>query len=176
MTTTAFDDQFTPATQNRLRVNVIESQQQIHDQQTRLAAAIERAEKAEGELAELQATLAKLREQKPVAHIDYWKSDGTLIARRQETSGGKLYVAPVPANQPQSGVLAVPAEWRDAVGAALGLLENTTCESGVCMCGDSVIGHADFSVGHSACDSGTYHQSGVIEQLRALLQSTEATK
>ncbi len=50
MTTTAFDDQFTPATQNRLRVNVIESQQQIHDQQTRLAAAIERAEKAEEKL------------------------------------------------------------------------------------------------------------------------------
>ena len=41
------------------------------------------------------------------------------------------------------------------------------------MCGDSVIGHADFSVGHSACDSGTYHQIGVIEQLRALLQSAE---
>ena len=44
MTTTAFDDQFTPATQTILRVNVIESQQQIHDLQTRLAAAIERAD------------------------------------------------------------------------------------------------------------------------------------
>ena len=60
MTTTAFDDQFTPATQTILRVNVIESQQQIHDLQTRLAAAIERAEKAEAEL-------ANLAQQKPVA-------------------------------------------------------------------------------------------------------------
>jgi len=46
MTSTAHEDQFTPATQTILRVNVIESQQQIHDLQTRLAAAIERTEKA----------------------------------------------------------------------------------------------------------------------------------
>lgn len=93
---------------------------------------------------------------------------GDLVIRTPEgvLVKGKLYVKP-PAPP------AVPVEWRDAVGAALGLLENTTCETGVCMCGDSVIGHADFSVGHSACDSGTYHQSGVIEQLRALLQSAE---
>ena len=50
MTSTAYDDQFTPATQTILRVNVIESQQQIHDLQTRLAAAIERAEKTEEKL------------------------------------------------------------------------------------------------------------------------------
>ena len=178
MTTTAHEDQFTPSTQTIEIVHapyepVAILKRNVAELELALKRQTERAEKAEGELAELQATLAKLREQKPVAHIDYWKSDGTLIARRQETSGGKLYVAPVPANQPQSGVLAVPAEWRDAVGAALGLLENTTCESGVCMCGGSVIGHADFSVGHSACDSGTYHQIGVIEQLRALLQSAE---
>lgn len=54
MTTTAFDDQFTPSTQTILRVNVIESQQQIHDLQTRLAAAIERAGAAEAELAKMR--------------------------------------------------------------------------------------------------------------------------
>ena len=174
MTTTAFDDQFASATETILARNVRDECQQVHDLQVRLAAAIQRATDAEAEL-------ARLREQKPVRwHVrgNYFHDGDAaiLFASMNSTCGAKveqLYAAPVPANQPQSGVLAVPAEWRDAVGAALGLLENTTCESGVCMCGDSVIGHADFSVGHSACDSGTYHQIGVIEQLRALLQSAE---
>ena len=94
MTTTAFDDQFTPATQTILRVNVIESQQQIHDLQTRLAAAIERADRAEAEL-------AKLREQKPVAwcdpvefNDDPWSFQG-LRRRTSNYPTMALYAAPV---------------------------------------------------------------------------------
>ena len=102
MTTTAHEDQFTPSTQTIEIVHapyepVAILKRNVAELELALKRQTERAEKAEGELAELQATLAKLREQKPVAHIDYWKSDGTLIARRQETSGGKLYAAPVPA-------------------------------------------------------------------------------
>ena len=121
MTTTAFDDQFTPATQTILRVNVIESQQQIHDLQTRLAAAIERAERAEEKLttarddmqswidsrngwmerAEAAETeLAKLREQKPVA----WRHEnGNIFLPWQKdliTTGAvfsQIYASPVPA-------------------------------------------------------------------------------
>lgn len=94
MTTTAFDDQFTPATQTILRVNVIESQQQIHDLQTRLAAAIERADRAEAEL-------AKLREQKPVAwcdpvefNDDPWSFQG-FRRRTSNYPTMALYAAPV---------------------------------------------------------------------------------
>lgn len=121
MTTTAFDDQFTPATQTILRVNVIESQQQIHDLQLKLTAAIERAEKAEEKLTTArddmqswidsrngwmeragaaEAELAKLREQKPVA----WQHEnGNIFLPWQKaliTTGAvfsPLYAAPVPA-------------------------------------------------------------------------------
>ncbi len=61
------------------------------------------------------------------------------------------------------------AELRDAAGAAANLLADATCESGVCMCGDSVIGHADLSVGHTACDSGAYHQDLLVKRLQAIL-------
>lgn len=57
----------------------------------------ERAEKAEGALAEAQSTLAKLREQEPVAYLDYWKSDGTGIVRKQRTTGVPFFNSPVPA-------------------------------------------------------------------------------
>jgi len=91
MTTTAFDDQFTPSTQTILRVNVIESQQQIHDLQTRLAAAIERTEKAEAEL-------AKLAQQKPVAWMD---AEGDTYKEEPPENWCPphvpLYAAPVPA-------------------------------------------------------------------------------
>lgn len=50
----------------------------------------ERAEKAEAEL-------AKLREQKPVAYLDYWKSDGTGIVRKQRTTGVPFFNHPLPA-------------------------------------------------------------------------------
>ncbi len=121
MTTTAFDDQFTPATQTILRVNVIESQQQIHNLQTRLAAAIERAEKTEEKLTTArddmqswidsrngwmeragaaEAELAKLREQKPVA----WRHEnGNIFLPWQKdliVTGAvfsPLFAAPVPA-------------------------------------------------------------------------------
>ena len=111
MTTTAFDDQFTPATQTILRVNVIESQQQIHDLQTRLAAAIERAEKAEAEL-------AKLAQQKPVA----WRHEnGNIFLPWQKdlitTSAvfSPLYAAPVHA----PAVPAVPDGWMEWGGGSV---------------------------------------------------------
>ncbi len=127
MTTTAFDDQFTPATQTILRVNVIESQQQIHNLQTRLAAAIERAEKAEEKLTTArddmqswidsrngwmeragaaEAELAKLREQKPVA----WRHEnGNIFLPWQKdmiTTGAvfsPIYASPVPAPHKGAG-------------------------------------------------------------------------
>ena len=116
MTTTAFDDQFTPATQTILRVNVIESQQQIHDLQTRLAAAIERAEKTEAEL-------AKLREQKPVAWCDPiefrddpWSFQG-FRCRTNNHPTMPLYADPVPA---------VHAEWREVMSKLVGIVESST--------------------------------------------------
>ena len=126
----------------------------------------------------LRKELAKLREQKPALYmafsecgqfIRYWTRDTANLDATMAVNDFtvlEFFARPTPAP-------AVPEEWRRVIDAALGLLESTTCETGVCMCGDSVIGHADFSVGHSACDSGTYHQLGVIEQLRALLQSAE---
>lgn len=103
MTSTAYDDQFTPATQTILRVNVIESQQQIHDLQTRLAAAIERATAAEAEL-------AKMREQKPVAWCDPiefkddpWSFQG-FRCRTNNYPTMPLYAAPVPAPAVPYGV------------------------------------------------------------------------
>lgn len=56
----------------------------------RLAAVTERAERAEAEL-------AKMLEQKPVAYLDYWKSDGTGIVRKQRTTGVPFFNSPVPA-------------------------------------------------------------------------------
>lgn len=90
----------------------------------RLAAVTERAERAEGALAEAQAILAKLLEQKPVAwmYADSWGTHFTEEKREVMESHGveevtELYAAHIPANQPQSGVLAVlapsvPDEWR----------------------------------------------------------------
>lgn len=45
----------------------------------------------------LAAELAKLREQEPVAYLDYWKSDGTGIVRKQRTTGVPFFNSPVPA-------------------------------------------------------------------------------
>lgn len=183
MTTTAHEDQFTPSTQTIEIVHapyepVAILKRNVAELELALKRQTERAEKAEGELAELQATLAKLREQKPALYmafsecgqfIRYWTRDTANLDATMAVNDFtvlEFFARPTPAP-------AVPEEWRRVIDAALGLLESTTCETGVCMCGDSVIGHADFSVGHSACDSGTYHQLGVIEQLRALLQSAE---
>lgn len=168
MTTTAHEDQFTVGTQT-----IEKTVRQPYDTVAilrRNIAALEVALKQQTERAEAaEAELAKLAQQSPIKYlyrvIDCFGHD----VLRDDPKGATiletvpLFAAPAPA----------PAEWRRVIDAALGLLESTTCETGVCMCGDSVIGHADFSVGHSACDSGTYHQLGVIEQLRALLQSAE---
>lgn len=201
MTTTAFDDQFTPSTQTiepvRQPYNTVAIlRRNIADMEVALRTQTELKEKAEAEL-------AKLAQQEPIKYlyrvIDCFGHD----VLRDDPKGATiletvpLFAAPVPAPHkgathcgdcgltwlddglnplgcPYCKVSApAPAEWRRVIDAALGLLESTTCETGVCMCGDSVIGHADFSVGHSACDSGTYHQLGVIEQLRALLQSAD---
>ena len=150
MTTTAFDDQFTtPATQTILRVNVIESQQQIHDLQTRLAAAIERADRAEAEL-------AKLRKQKPVAWCDPvefkedpWSFQG-FRCRTNNYPTMPLYAAPIPA---------VPAEWREAMQEAH----------------DTFQRYADL---HRAKDTRDGHEKAKLNQklankLYALLQSAE---
>lgn len=45
----------------------------------------------------LAAELAKLRAQEPVAYLDYWKSDGTGIVRKQRTTGVPFFNSPVPA-------------------------------------------------------------------------------
>ena len=202
MTTTAHEDQFTVGTQT-IEKTVRQPysteailRRNIADMEVALRTQTERAEAAEAEL-------ANLAQQKPVAWCDPvefkddpWSFQG-FRCRTSNYPTMPLYAAPVPAPHkgathcgdcgltwlddglnplgcPYCKVSApAPAEWRRVIDAALGLLESTTCETGVCMCGDSVIGHADFSVGHSACDSGTYHQLGVIEQLRALLQSAE---
>mgnify|MGYP006782227019 FL=1 len=70
MTTTAHEDQFTPSTQTIEIVHapyepVAILKRNVAELELALKRQTERAEKAEGELAELQATLAKLREQKP---------------------------------------------------------------------------------------------------------------
>ena len=197
MTTTAFDDQFTPSTQTIELVRqpydtVAILRRNIADMEVALRTQTELKEKAEAELLAvrednhsmmleidgLRKELAKLREQKPALYmafsecgqfIRYWTRDTANLDATMAVNDFtvlEFFARPTPAP-------AVPEEWRRVIDAALGLLESTTCETGVCMCGDSVIGHADFSVGHSACDSGTYHQLGVIEQLRALLQSAE---
>lgn len=108
MTSTAFDDQFTPATQTILRVNkpgVIESQQQIHDLQLKLAAAIQRATAAEAEL-------AKLRKQKPVATVKYKATGGNVgltwvaipTGAFYPRDGEPLYASPLPAPAVPYGV------------------------------------------------------------------------
>jgi len=198
MTTTAFDDQYLaapePVRQPYDTVAIL--RRNIAALEVAMKQQTERAEAAEAEL-------ARLAQQKPIKYlyrvIDCFGHD----VLRDDPKGATiletvpLFAAPVPAPHkgathcgdcgltwlddglnplgcPYCKVSApAPAEWRRVIDAALGLLESTTCETGVCMCGDSVIGHADFSVGHSACDSGTYHQLGVIEQLRALLQSAD---
>jgi len=45
----------------------------------------------------LASELAKLRAQEPVAYLDYWKSDGTGIVRKQRTTGVPFFNSPVPA-------------------------------------------------------------------------------
>lgn len=170
----------------------------IADMEVALRTQTELKEKAEAELAKLaqQKPVAYVKYKATGGNVGLsWLAVPTGEFYPRE--GEQLYAAPVPVPHkgathcgdcgltwlddglnplgcPYCKVSApAPAEWRRVIDAALGLLESTTCETGVCMCGDSVIGHADFSVGHSACDSGTYHQLGVIEQLRALLQSAE---
>ena len=198
MTTTAHEDQFTVGTQTIEKTvrqpydTVAILRRNIADMEVALRTQTELKEKAEAELLAvrednhsmmleidgLRKELAKLREQKPALYmafsecgqfIRYWTRDTANLDATMAVNDFtvlEFFARPTPAP-------AVPEEWRRVIDAALGLLESTTCETGVCMCGDSVIGHADFSVGHSACDSGTYHQLGVIEQLRALLQSAE---
>ena len=198
MTTTAHEDQFTVGTQTIEKTvrqpydTVAILRRNIADMEVALRTQTELKEKAEEELLAvrednhsmmleidgLRKELAKLREQKPALYmafsecgqfIRYWTRDTANLDATMAVNDFtvlEFFARPTPAP-------AVPEEWRRVIDAALGLLESTTCETGVCMCGDSVIGHADFSVGHSACDSGTYHQLGVIEQLRALLQSAE---
>jgi hypothetical protein len=60
----------------------------------------ERAENAEKELAEVQAILAKLR---PVAYLDYWKSDGTGIVHKQRTTGMPFFSHPHPPHADNKG-------------------------------------------------------------------------
>ena len=198
MTTTAHEDQFTVGTQTIEKTvrqpddTVAIRRRNIADMEVALRTQTELKEKADAELLAvrednhsmmleidgLRKELAKLREQKPALYmafsecgqfIRYWTRDTANLDATMAVNDFtvlEFFARPTPAP-------AVPEEWRRVIDAALGLLESTTCETGVCMCGDSVIDHADFSVGHSACDSGTYHQLGVIEQLRALLQSAE---
>lgn len=184
MTTTAFDDQFAPEPVAPVRERYDTAailRRNIADMEVALKQQTERAEDAEAEL-------AKLAQQKPVAHIDYWKSDGTLIARRQETSGGKLYAAPVPA--PHKGAThcddcgltwlddglnplrcpyckdaspahAVPAEWREVM-AELAADAQAAC--------DAEHPHRDQ---YPSVMRKYNNDMEIVEKARALLQSAE---
>lgn len=79
--------------------------------QRKLADVTSKLENAEGELAEAQATLAKLRQQKPAVIItgEYSKEYSmALLPRKEFPIGTKLYTAPVPA-------VAAPAVQDDCV-------------------------------------------------------------
>ena len=103
--TTAFDDQFTPATQTILRTNVSESQKIIHDLQVRVKQLLTDydvlANEYQATCAAHIATLDRLEEaskQKPVAWCD---ADGDFYSGEHYPnvwpSAVPLFAAPVPA-------------------------------------------------------------------------------
>ena len=108
MTTTAFDDQFTPSTQTIESVHapyepVAILKRNVAELELALKRQTERAEKTEAEL-------AKLREQKPVAWCDPvefkddpWSFQG-LRCRTSNYPTMPLYAAPVPAPAAPYGV------------------------------------------------------------------------
>lgn len=167
MTTTACDDQLTVGTQP---LEPVHQPYDIVSILHRNIADLEIALRAQTELKErAEAELAKLMQQKPVAHIDYWKSDGTLIARRQETSGGKLYAAPVPA---------APYGVDDVEKLRQILSESARPDvpAGRIECPD------DWSDEHKQTFSRWVHEEmqnnarrSIIKRARALLQSAEVT-
>lgn len=149
MTTTACDDQFVINTERHITMYSIEAilRRNVADLEIALRKQTERAEAAEAEL-------AKLAQQKPVAWVDYIEhGDGSVTHNYSKepcaTYARPLFAAPVPANQPQSGVLAVPAEWREVLSVLIGIVESSTKFHG---CSD------------------------VTKQARALLQSAEVKK
>lgn len=120
MTTTAHEDQFTADTERHiaqpydvtaiLRKNVADLERELQRQR-------ERADKAESAMAtaredlqsfidsrdawmarakKAEAELKAAHEQEPVAYLDYWKSDGTGVVRKQQSKGFKLYASPIP--------------------------------------------------------------------------------
>lgn len=97
----------------------------------------------------LASELAKLREQEPVAYLDYWKSDGTGIVRKQRTTGVPFFNHPIPAPAlptptpfipdddtrrndaefaAQQAAPSVPEEWRAGLSRLLDTFER--CEAG----------------------------------------------
>jgi len=60
-------------------------------------AALEANQKLQNALIAAETELAKLLEQEPVAYLDYWKSDGTGIVRKQRTTGVPFFNHPIPA-------------------------------------------------------------------------------
>lgn len=90
--------------------------------QRKLVDVTSKLEKAERELAEAQATLAKLRKQEPVARVTHsyefgggsyfnvqWLNPPATIA------GAELYATPIPAAPAEHVLPAVPEEWREVM-------------------------------------------------------------
>jgi hypothetical protein len=76
--------------------------------QRRLADVTAKMEKVEEELAEAQATLAKLREQEPAGYVfGDWRGATTISAVKGSHFNTPLYAEPIPVPAP-----AVPEDWR----------------------------------------------------------------
>lgn len=89
----------------------------------------------------LAAELAKLRAQEPVAYLDYWKSDGTGIVRKQRTTGVPFFNHPIPApadSAPTNAAIRESHALKNRIeslakgGCAAGLWVNF--ESGLLLC------------------------------------------
>ena len=162
MTTTAFDDQFTPATQTVEPVRqpydtVAILRRNIADMEVALRTQTERAEAAEAEL-------AKLREQKPVA----WRYQDALGNYRYrgyvpnfDTEYWILKPIPLYAAHVPVPVPAVPEEWRKVMA------ELTADLQAAC---DAEHPHRDQ---YPSVMRRYNNDMEIVEKARALLQSAE---
>lgn len=64
------------------------------------------------------------------------------------------------------------ARLRGALGRAVNFVQHAQVSSGVCCCGDSLIGHADpMDCGHSPRDTWDYASDRFINEMQALLDT-----
>ena len=71
----------------------------------------------------------------------------------------------------------VNAELLAIVHQTVGMIENTSIETGYCCCGDGMDGHASPMIcGHSATDQGAYLAGLLYEDAKAAIAAAESTE